>query len=229
MGKQGKSINIIIVTAVLGALLMAAGQLMIMLVAPVEQQMGVIQKIFYLHLPMAWWGMFSFFLVFVCSVIYLIKRTSFWDALSEACAEVGLALAALALITGSIWARVSWNTWWTWDPRLTTTLIMWFIYAAFLIVRRMDFSPERRGVISAVIGIAAFLDVPLVFFSARLWPQTIHPTIKSGGLDPMMKLTVIFCVLCFGLCWAAMLAARFRLGRMESNLDAYQEKLTLQE
>ncbi|MDR2050851.1 MAG: cytochrome c biogenesis protein CcsA [Deltaproteobacteria bacterium] len=210
--------------AALGGLAMGAAQLMILLLAPEEERMGLIQKIFYLHLPSAWWGLFSFFLVFACSLLYLRKRDLFWDNLSEAAAEVGLVLAGLALLTGSLWARVSWNTWWTWDPRLTTTLIMWFIYAAFLLARRLDFTPERRGLISAVLGIVAFLDVPLVFFSARLWPGSLHPQVvtnaPSGGLDPQMKLTLIFCLISFGLLWAALLGLRCRLGRLETLTEA---------
>jgi heme exporter protein C len=96
----------------------------------------------------------------------------------------------------------------------------------------MDFSPERRAVVSSVIGIVAFLDVPLVFFSAKLWPQTIHPSVvgnvQSGGMDPTMKLIMIFCVICFFFFWAAMLALRFRLGRIEAELDAQQAKLDLE-
>ncbi|MDR2504074.1 MAG: cytochrome c biogenesis protein CcsA [Deltaproteobacteria bacterium] len=212
------------VPALLGGLLMAASQLMIVLVAPVEERMGLIQKIFYLHLPLAWWGLFSFFMVFVCSLLYLLRRDFFWDALSEAAAACGLLLAVLALATGSIWARISWNTWWTWDPRLTTTLVLCFIYAGFLLIRRMDMTPERRGGVSAALGIIAFLDVPLVFFSARLWPQTIHPQVvtqgQGGGLDPSMRLTLICCLISFGFLWAALLTLRFRLGRLEEVLNA---------
>lgn len=233
MLKQEKSINLIIVTGIIGAVLMASGQIMIMLVAPVAQEMGgIMQKAFYLHMPVAWWGLLSFFIVFVSSIIYLIKRNIFWDILSEAAAEVGLLLATLTLITGAIWARAAWNTWWTWDPRLTTALIMWFIYAAYLIVRRMDFSPERRGVISAVLGIAAFIDVPLVFFSTRLWSRTIHPSVVNnpqGGMDPLVKLTVLFCLVSFGFLWASLIALRYRAGMAESVLNAHQARLTLEE
>lgn len=222
--------KIILGAALLGGILMAVGQWMIMEVAPVEEHMGLIQKIFYLHLPMAWWGLLSFFVVFIGSIVYLFKRSPFWDSLCEAAAEVGLVLAGLALVTGSMWARKSWNTWWTWDPRLTTTLVMWFIYSAYLIIRKMDFSPERRGVISAVIGIVAFLDVPLVFFSARLWPQTIHPQVVrggGGGMDPDMKLVMIFCVASFGLIWLSLLALRAKIGRARERLDDYQAKAAL--
>lgn len=219
------------IAAILGGMLMAVGQWMIMEFAPIEAQMGLVQKIFYLHLPLAWWGMISFFLVFVGSILYLFKRNPFWDMLCEAAAEVGLVLIGLALATGSMWAKKSWNTWWTWDPRLSTALVMWFIYAAYLIVRRMDFSPERRGVISAVIGIIAFLDVPLVFFSARLWPQTIHPTVLreagSGGMDPDMKITIFFCVISFSLIWIALVALRTRIGLAKERLDDHLAQMAL--
>jgi heme exporter protein C len=122
-----------------------------------------------------------------------------------------------------IWARVSWNTWWTWDPRLSTTLILCFIYAAYLLTRRLDFSRERRALISAVLGIVAFLDVPLVFFSARLWPQTIHPQVVTGpgagGLDSEMKLVLLFSLAAFGFFWAALLIVRCRLGLAAARLD----------
>lgn len=221
--------TLIAAAALLGGALMAVAQWMIMEVAPIEEHMGLVQKIFYLHLPLAWWGLLSFFLVFVGSVVYLLKRNPFWDSLCEAAAEVGLVLAGLSLITGSMWAKMAWNTWWTWDPRLTTALAMWFIYSAYLILRKLDFSPERRGVISAVIGIVAFLDVPLVFFSARLWPQTIHPQVVrgEGGMDPDMKLTMIFCVASFSLIWTALLALRARIGRAQERLDDHQAQMAL--
>jgi len=169
----------------------------------------------------------------VCSLIFLFRRKLFWDQLSEAAAETGLLLAGLTLLTGILWARVSWNTWWTWDPRLTTTLILWFIYAAMLITRRMDFSPERRGLVSAVIGIIAFLDVPLVFFSARLWPQTIHPQVLTGegagGLDPAMRSTLFFCLAAFGLIWAALIILRCRLGLLEERLNSRQIRRIMEE
>ena len=207
--------------ALLGGLAVAFSQVMIFAYAPEERVMGMIQKVFYMHMPLAWWALFSFFLVFVCGILYLIKRSPRWDILAEASAEIGLLMAGLALISGSIWARVSWNTWWTWDPRLSTTLIMWFIYAGYLIVRKLDFSFERRAVVSAVIGILAFIDVPLVFFSTRLWPQTMHPTVvgRSGGLAPEMKVTLLCCLAGMGVFWLALLAWRNRLGQMQHRLD----------
>lgn len=193
-----------------GGVLMAACQWLIYAYAPLEATMGVVQKIFYIHLPLAWWSFVSFFVVFVASIMYLRGRASRWDHLAAAAAEVGVLCSGLALVTGALWARHSWGVWWTWDPRLTTTLIMWFVYAGYLILRTLDVPPARRGMICAVVGIVAFIDVPLVFVSARLW-RSIHPAVfaaRGGGLDDAMKLTVIRCVTAFGFIWAALVLAR---------------------
>ena len=153
--------------AVLGGVLMAACQVLIYRYAPVEQTMGLVQKIFYTHLPLAWWSFVSFFLVCVSGVAYLKTRNRHWDAVAGAAAEVGVVLSGLALVSGSIWARHSWGVWWTWDPRLTTTMILWFLYAGYLVLRKMDMPRERQANLCAVVGIVAFVDVPLVFLSAR--------------------------------------------------------------
>lgn len=202
--------------ALAGGLALAFCQWLIFVYAPIESTMRLPQKIFYLHLPLAWWGLFSFFVVFVASIAYLRTRKFFWDALAGAAAEVGVVLAVLALVTGSLWGRPAWGVWWTWDARLTTTLVTCFVYAGYLIIRTMDIQPVRRSQIVAVVGIAAFLDVPLVFFSARLWSY-IHP--PSISLEPEMKLTVGACVLAFALIWAGLVAFRCKLACDERQLD----------
>ena len=201
--------------ALAGGLALAFCQWLIFVYAPIEATMRLPQKIFYMHLPLAWWGLVSFFVVFVASIAYLRTRNHRWDALAGAAAEVGVVLAVLALVTGSIWAKQSWGLWWTWDARLTTTLVMCFVYAGYLIIRTMDIQPARRSQIAAVVGIVAFLDVPLVFFSARLWSY-IHP--PSISLEPEMKLTVIACVLSFALIWAGLMAFRWKLACDEQRL-----------
>ena len=146
----------------LGGAALAVCQWLIFFYAPVEAQLGLMQKVFYTHLPLAWWALISFLVVFVASIV---------------------------------WARRSWGVWWTWDPRLTTTLVMWFIYAGYLVLRGLDLPPQRKRMICAVVGVVAFLDVPLVFLSARLW-RSIHPAVfasKGGGLEPEMKLTAMAC------------------------------------
>lgn len=208
--------------ALLAGLGIAASQWLIWFHAPVERTLGPVQKIFYMHLPLAWWALLSFFVVFVASILYLIKREERWDFAAGAAAEIGVLFSALALVTGSIWARKSWNTWWTWDPRLTTTLVMWFIYAGYLLLRSMDFERRRQAVICAVVGIVAFLDVPLVFYSARLF-RSIHPAVfasEGGGLEPAMRLTVIACVGIWSLLWLALFALRVGQLRDKSALEA---------
>lgn len=202
----------------LGAgLAMALCQWVIFIYAPVADGAGLPQKIIYLHIPLAWWGMLSFFTVFVASIVYLKNRSPRMDALAGAAAETGIVLTFLALVCGMFWAKPAWNTWWTWDPRLTTTLILCFVYAAYLIVRRMDLAPERRSLVAAVIGIAAFLDVPLVYFSARLW-NGIHP--PSIGLEPEMNTAVIASTACFSLLWIGLVGLRWRLALDEHRLAA---------
>jgi len=203
-------------------LAVAASHYFIWRFAPVEQTLGLVQKVFYFHLPLAWWAMISFFAVFACGVMYLWKRDLFWDHAAGAAAEVGVLFSGLALATGSIWGRKSWNVWWTWDPRLSTTLVMWFVYAAYLVVRSMDMTERKRATICAVLGIVAFLDVPLVFYSARLW-RSIHPAVfaaQGGGLEPEMKTTVIICIAAWSLLWAWLCLARFSQTRLAAQLDA---------
>ncbi len=207
--------------ALFAGLAFAACQYLIFVYAPVEATMGIVQKIFYFHLPLAWWALISFAVVFVASILYLKTRSWFWDHLAGAGAEIGVLFSGLALVTGMVWGKHSWGVWWTWDPRLTTTLIMWFVYAGYLILRSMSLSRERRAVVCAVLGIAAFVDVPLVFLSARLW-RSIHPAVfaaKGGGLESEMKLTVVLCVLCFGFIWLTLTAIRTRQSALDDRLN----------
>lgn len=203
--------------ALAGGLCLAFTFWLILVYAPVEAQLRLPQKIFYLHMPLAWWGLLSFFLVFAASIAYLVSRKERWDILAGAAAEIGLVLAVLALMTGSIWGKPAWGVWWTWDARLTTTLVMCFVYAAYLLLRGLDMQPARRARLAAVVGIVAFLDVPLVFLSARLWSY-IHP--PSISLEPEMKLTLAASIASFGIFWLGLLAFRYRLARDERKVDA---------
>lgn len=213
------------ILAILSVLALAVGQWFIWSYAPLEETMGVVQKIFYIHMPLAWWGLFSFFVVFLASVRHLLKRDAASDILAGAAAELGVLLSGLALISGSIWGRAAWNVWWTWDPRLTTTLIMWFVYAGYLVLRGSfggGMGGERRAMVSAVLGVVAFLDVPLVFYSARIW-RSVHPAVlasKGGGLEPEMWHTVLANIVAFGFLWLALLLARYALGRAEERARA---------
>jgi len=206
--------------AALAALLV--GQWFIWAYAPVEETMGLVQKIFYIHMPLAWWALVSFFVVFAASIRHLMALSSASDILAGAAAEIGVLFSGLALVSGSIWGRAAWNVWWTWDPRLTTTLIMWFVYAGYLVLRGAGLAGERRAMVCAVLGVVAFLDVPLVFYSARIW-RSVHPAVlasQGGGMEPEMWHTVLVNLAAFGLLWLTLLVLRFGLGRAEERAQA---------
>lgn len=186
---------------ILAGLALVVSQYFIWEYAPREATMGEVQRIFYFHLPFAWWAFVCFFLVFGASIGVLAGKGMFWDHLAGACGEVGVLFTTLNLISGAAWAKGAWNTWWTWDPRLSTALIMWFVYCAYLVLRSGAAGSLKMRRISAVVGIVAFLDVPLVFFSARLW-RSIHPAVfasSGGGLAPEMWHTVVVSVCAWGV------------------------------
>ncbi|MHC4947612.1 MAG: cytochrome c biogenesis protein [Planctomycetota bacterium] len=192
-----------------GALFVAT-TVMLYLYTPVETTMGPVQKIFYLHLPVAIATFLACFVVFVASIGYLWHRSFWWDDLAAAAGSVATVLCSVVLITGMVWARAAWGQWWTWSPRLTFSLVLFLLFAVYLIIRPSIESPQRRAVVSAVYGIAAFLDVPLVYLSVRLMPD-IHPT--SISLEPAMKMTLLAWFAPVTLLAAGLLVSRFSLNR----------------
>ena len=203
------------------ALLGIAGYAALFL-APTERTMGLIQRIFYFHVPSAWTAFVAFFVAFVANIAYLVRREPKWDWLGVSAAEVGLAFCSVVLVTGPIWARPVWGIWWTWDARLTSTFVLWVLYASYLLLRTLVADPERRAVVSAVFGIFAFLDVPLVYLSIRLWrTQHPQPVIAGGtgsGLDPQMWGV-------FLTCWAALLGLMVLLVRQRYRLEALRHEV----
>lgn len=199
----------------------AAGQLLAWRYAPVEATMGLTQKILYCHAPLAWWSLAAFLLAAVAGAMYLRTRRLFWDNLSLAAVESGLLFASLALITGMIWAKQAWGVWWTGDPRLTTFLVLWFMYAGCLVWRTLggESGAERgrKAALSAVLSIVACSNVPLVFLSTRLL-HSAHPTVlgKGGGLEPEMLITLLANLAALGLVWLAILLLRLRLARLRA-------------
>ena len=181
---------------------------------PQETTMGPIQKIFYLHLPVAINTFLACLVVFISSVGYLWQRKALWDDLASAAARVAVLYCSVVLLTGMTWARGAWGQWWTWSPRLTFSLVLWLLYSVYLMVRASVESRQNRAVISAVYGVIAFLDVPLVWLAARLMPD-IHPA--SVALAPQMKLTLGLWFIPVTLLCAGLIAVGFSLNRREAN------------
>src|ERR1700734_4248000 len=178
-----------------------------LMVAPTEQTMGNVQRIFYYHVPSAWTAFLLFFVNLVASVVYLIRKSAKADAVALVSAEVGVVFCTVVLVTGPIWARPVWGIWWTWDLRLTLTLVLWLIYVSYLVLRRFSDSSQTPK-LAAVLAIFGALDVPLVYFSIWFFrTQHPQPVIGNGGsLDPRMLhafLINLFAFSCFGamVCW----------------------------
>lgn len=160
----------------------------IFVVAPVEKQMGIVQKIFYFHVPSAYAMYIGFGVSAVASAVYLAKRDDRWDALAVAGAEVGSLFCLIVLVTGPFWARKAWGTFWTWDPRLTTTLLAGMIYFAYVVLRSFGGAGEVEKRFAAGLAIFGLLDMPIIHYSVQRWRGT-HPTVitgKGGGLHPDM-------------------------------------------
>ncbi len=210
-----------LLTLAVAALIAAAGYAALFL-APTERTMGLIQRIFYFHVPSAWTAFVAFFVAFVANIAYLLRRAPKWDGLGVSAVEVGLAFCTCVLITGPIWAKPVWGIWWTWDARLTSTFVLWVLYVSYLLLRTLVSEAERRAIVSAVFGIFAFLDVPLVYMSIRLWrTQHPQPVIAGGarsGLDPQMLRV-------FLICWAALLALMILLLRQRYRLEALRQEV----
>lgn len=200
-------------------LLMVAALAMVFIYVPTEATMGIVQRIFYLMVPMGWLALLSFLIVFIGSILYLIKREGKWDTLAYCSAEVGLVFTTLALITGSLWAKPVWGVWWTWEPRLTATLVLWLIYLAYLIVRSYVAEEGRRARFAAVIGIIGFIDIPIVILATTLW-RGMHPgpVIFEGGLDPKMLHTLLASLAAFTVFYALILSIRVSMKKDEDEV-----------
>ncbi|MFQ5742930.1 MAG: cytochrome c biogenesis protein CcsA [Acidobacteriota bacterium] len=142
--------------------------------APSDSYQGDVQRLFYLHVPAALTMYVAITMVFLASILYLQRRESRWDEVGAAAAEVGTLFGTIVLITGPIWARPIWGTWWTWDARLTSFFILWLIFVAYLMLRAYGGSPEQVARYCAVLAIIGFLDLPIIHFSVQWW-RTLHP------------------------------------------------------
>ena len=206
---------------------------MVFLYAPLESVMNYVQKIFYFHISNAWVGMLGFIASATAGIIYLVKKDPKWDLVELSAVEISLVFFFIAIVSGSIWARPSWGTWWTWDSRLTTAAILEMIYLAYLLLRQGIEDPERRARFSAVYTLVGAISIPLTFISIRIW-QTIHPSIigsgNSGsvgsfGMSTPMVITMLYCLLTFSVIFITLFWYRIRLGLLSEQVE--QLKLTL--
>ncbi len=205
---------------VLSIVLMMVTLYLVFVYVPTEKEMGIVQRIFYLMVPVAWLALLSFIIVFIGSILYLRKRESKWDILAHSSAELGIIFTTLALITGSIWAKPIWGVWWTWDePRLISTLVLWLIYLAYLMVRSFAGEESRGARFAAVVGIIGFIDIPFVILATSLW-RGMHPKliIFEGGIAPPMLLTLQVSIAAFTLLYFSLLGRRIELRKVEAEI-----------
>ena len=196
-----------------------------LLVAPTEQTMGNVQRIFYYHVSSAWTAFLLFLVNFVASIVYLARRSPRWDAVAVTSAEVGVVFCTVVLVTGPLWDRPVWGIWWTWDARLTSTLVLWLIYVSYLILRRYA-SGGQMPVLAAALAIFGFIDVPIVYFSIRYFrtqhPQPVIAGGEGSGIDPAMLQVLLinwaaFMVFAALVCWV-----RYRLERIRQEFEERQ-------
>jgi heme exporter protein C len=198
--------------------------------APTDALQGNVQRIFYFHVPMAWDAYLAFFVVFVASIAYLWRRDERWDSLARAAAEIGTVFTTLVLITGSLWGKPIWGTWWTWDARLTTTLILWFIYVGYLMLRSYTGRTASGARAAAVLGIVGFVDVPIDYLSVTWW-RTIHPAatyvVDNGqsALPPAALQTFMLALLTFTLLFALLMVLVYRLERIQAGVEKLRGRI----
>jgi heme exporter protein C len=211
------------VLGLLAAAALVASAILSLVVSPPDADQGDLVRLMYIHVPSAWVSYLAFGVVFIASIAYLVTRRTRWDRLGAASAEIGVLFTALTIVLGSIWAKPVWGTWWTWDPRLTTTAILLMIYVGYLAVRRLPDSPARRARWAAVVGIVGFVDVPIVHLSVRWW-RSLHQAparlLALPNVTPLMGAALGIGFMAFTLVYVYLLAVRLRVGRLEDRVMA---------
>jgi heme exporter protein C len=203
--------------------------MLVFIYAPTEKMQGIVQKVFYFHVSSAITMFFAFFVVCMASIMYLWKNSDWWDAIAFSAAEIGVVFCTLVLITGPLWARPIWGTWWSWDPTLTLTLVLWLIYVAYLMLRIETYDPKRAR-FAAILGIIGFVDVPLIRWSVEKW-RTLHPKpvlIQEGGttgLTSAMLLTFLVCLGAFLLLFFYLLRERITIVQSQHALEVLRHEI----
>jgi heme exporter protein C len=204
---------------------------LVFLYAPMEAVMGQVQRVFYFHVANAWVGMLGFLVAAVAGVAYLRTANHKWDIVGLAAVEISFVFFFIAIVSGSIWARGAWGTWWTWDPRLTTAAIVELVYAAYFMLRQGVEDPDRRARYAAIYAALSFISVPITFISIRIL-RTIHPVLFGGAggegsfdMTTKMQVTFMFSLLTFSFIFADLLWHRIRLGRLVEETENLRMKL----
>ncbi len=225
MNEKPKALTVL---DVFSGLLLAAATVMVFWFTPMERTMGLVQKVFYFHVAANWIGMLGFLVAAVAGGLFLARGGREWDVLGVASVEIGLAFSLIGIVTGSIWARPIWNTWWTWDPRLVTVAVMELVYVAYFMLRQGIEDPDRRARYAAVYAIVGFLSVPLTFLSIRMY-RSIHPVVitsSSAQLSSEMFRTFMFSLFTFTIIFIDLLWHRVRLGQLQERIEQMRIQLS---
>jgi heme exporter protein C len=206
---------------------------MVFFFAPREAIMGDVQRVFYFHVAAGWVGALAFLVAAVAGIIYLARKDRKWDKVAFASVEIGVIFTFINIVSGSIWARPIWNTWWTWDPRLVTATIMELIYLAYIMLRQGIEDPDRRARFGAVYSIVGFISVPITFLSIRIF-RTIHPVVVGSGdpaaegafdMTPRMRAAFFFSLFTFTMIYVTLLWHRLRLQNLSDKVEALKMKI----
>lgn len=215
------------VFGILALIFLTLAPYMAFMYAGIEKDMGLAQKIFYYHVPSAFMMYLGFGLCFISSILYLYKRDKKYDIWALCGAEVGLLFCTLVLLTGPIWAKPIWGTWWTWDAQLTLTLVLWLIYVSYMMLHSYSDDSLQSAKFRAVLSIIGFLDMPLIHYATKLW-RTHHPEVIRGeefGLPPDMKIAFYFCVFTFLMLFLALLFKRVSLEKARDELESLRAEI----
>src|SRR5512143_3544097 len=203
--------------------------------APREVVMGDVQRVFYFHIGTAWTALLGFILAAVFSVVFLITKDLRWDRLQVAAVEVSLVFFLITIVLGSIWARPAWNTWWTWDPRLTTAAVTELVYAAYFMLRQGIDDPDKRARFGAIYALIGGLSAPITFFAIRLF-RTIHPVVIGGtnpaatggfSMTPDMRVAFFFALFAFTVIFVDLFWNRVRLGDLQNQVEQLKLKVSM--
>jgi len=224
MGAKPVSLKVLDVVSLV---LLAIAAYLALVYAPTEAVMGQVQRVFYFHIGTAWTGLLGFIIAGVAGAIYLATKNAKWDIVEVAAVEISLVFFLITIMLGSIWARPAWNTWWTWDPRLTTAAITELIYVAYFMLRQGIEDPGRRARFGAVYAIVGAISAPITFFVIRLY-RTIHPVVIGGSnpdaeggfsMVPDMRVAFFFALFAFTIIFIDLLWNRIRLGRLAAHVE----------